>query len=63
MKWNYILVEGYCARDWDCKKSKKPKGCKNKIGVRCIKCKYFAYAKVEDDFMEMFNKLVDTYET
>ena len=89
MNWDFILIEGYCARLWDyhskhskwiykwepnipaddfikdhnpkydpkVKVPRKPKYCKKQIGVECVKCKYLAYAEVDDDLKRAFNEI------
>ena len=40
---------------------KRPKYCKKRICIKCIPCKHFAYAEIEDDLLERFNKMSDDY--
>ena len=96
MKWNHILIEGFCARmwgyhsksskhvyklkkienpdlplDWEkepnpkydpkVKKPRRPKYCKKKICIECIKCKHLAYGEVPDDFLKRFKDMTHQY--
>jgi hypothetical protein len=93
MKWNHILIEGYCARLWkyrskhskwiykwepnipaddfikdhnpkydpNVKKPQRPKYCKKRICINCIKCKYLAISSVEDELKQRFNKMYHEY--
>lgn len=95
MKWNHILIEGYCARNWDwiskhskylytldttkddmfdnpekilnsqydpsVKKGKRPKYCKKRICMGCIKCKHLAYSECDDEFIQKFKDMAREY--
>jgi len=60
MVWTHIILEGYCARDWDKKKKtpRKPSFCPNKPRFICLdkKCLYFAYCDAEIEDYLFLNK-------
>jgi hypothetical protein len=90
MNWNYIIIEGFCAKNWDynrkhnkydyefkdgmfeekvlnpdydpsVKKPNRPKYCKKKICSKCIKCKYLAYSKIDEELMAEINEVINKH--